>query len=82
MPCELCDTINWKEDENLRIIECNTCHIKMLVLREHRQFTEAEKTLIECLNDVGAFGEGRYGDHRKIRWEQRKIKDHAHCHFE
>ena len=43
MGCELCDTIDWKKGETFRIVECKTCHVPMLVLQEHRQFTEFEK---------------------------------------
>ena len=78
MGCELCETIDWKEDETFKIIICNHCQIPMLVLKEHRQFTEFEKELIPKLLDV--FNVGGEKD-VKIRWEQRKIKDHGHLHF-
>ena len=77
MSCELCDTIDWKEDETYRIVTCKTCNVEMLVLREHRNFTEFEKELIELVHCHRYFS--RYSS---IRWEQRRIKDHAHCHFE
>lgn len=80
MTCELCDTIDWKEGETYRIVMCKTCHVPMFVLREHRQFTEFEKQMIERHFEQG-IKDGVYG-YQKIRWEMRKIKDHAHCHFE
>ena len=76
MNCELCDTIDWEEGEIFKVVECKTCHIPMFVLREHRQFTELEKTFIHYY-----FARKYYPD-KIIRWEQRRIKDHAHCHFE
>jgi len=74
--CELCETIDWEEDETYRIVDCKTCGAKMLVLQEHRQFTEFEKTLIG-----GLYSQILYPE-KRIRWTQHKIKDHAHCHFE
>jgi len=78
MSCELCDTIDWKDGETYRIVICNHCRVPMLVLREHRQFTEFEKEFIPKLLDI--FNIGREKSVR-IRWQQRKIKDHGHCHF-
>jgi len=78
MACELCDTIDWQEGETHRIVECKTCHVPMLVLREHRNFTEFEKILIVTCEWLGK--RQLYG--KQIRWEQRKIKDHGHVHFE
>ena len=67
--CELCD-LNSGEDGFI-LTMCSTCNVPMVILREHRAtFTEDEKARI---------GEMFRG--AKIRWEQRKITDHAHCHI-
>ena len=70
LDCELCMTIDWKAGETHRIVMCKTCQVAMLVLAEHRQFTAFERELIGTVW------------HSKIRWKQRRIPGHAHCHFE
>ena len=77
--CELCESLDWEEGETHRFVECRTSKVPMLVLREHRQFTEFEKFLVEVL-----FSMCRRTDlkDRTLRWEQRRIKDHGHLHFE
>lgn len=72
--CELCVTIDWKPGEVCRVITCNMCPgaVLMLVVREHRLFTEFEKELIKRL----------WGDNYNIRFKMRQILDHGHCHFE
>ena len=71
MSCELCETIDWKEGQTHRIVTCKTCNVKMLVLREHRQFTEFEKEMIYHT----------FAPWVDIRFEMRKIPEHGHCHF-
>lgn len=77
--CELCNTIDWKDGETYRIVTCHTCSVPMLVLREHRQFTDFEEVLIDLVHR-SLWGPAK--DSKTIRWEQRKIKDHGHVHFE
>lgn len=68
--CDLCDLGESKGGFILTM--CNTCFIPLVVLREHRtEFTDREKIRIKLM----------FPD-RKIRWEMRNIKDHAHCHIE
>ena len=65
--CCLCDL----KGSFLRVTVCKTCGVPMLVHTDHRaEFTDMEKRLIEVMFP-GA----------KIRWRQRKIHDHAHCHL-
>lgn len=67
MKCDLCILEGCK----YKLVSCKTCHIPMIVLIEHRaNFTEQEKNEIK----------GMFPD-RAIRWEMRKILDHAHCHL-
>jgi len=54
------------------VITCRTCHIPMVVLREHRMFTDLERVAIDA----------RFGRDYKVRWEMRSIPDHGHCHLE
>jgi len=65
--CELCEL-----NGGLKITICRTCGIPMVVSYDHKpEFSEAEKELIK-----------RIFPDRKIRWETRKVKDHAHAHIE
>ena len=67
MMCQLCDLNNSNDGFILTI--CNTCGVPLIAGREHRaQFTEEEVGKIKVM-----FG--------NVRWEQRKILDHAHCHL-
>ena len=79
MSCELCETIDWEEGETHRFVKCKTCHVPMLVLKEHRQFTDFEKEMIQTLV---VLTKRREIQGKKIRWEQRKEEIHGHCHFE
>lgn len=67
--CPLCDKNSFK----FYITFCRTCKgVPMIVLIEHRaNFTEQEKKEIQQMFP-----------NRKIRWQMRKILDHAHCHLE
>ena len=65
--CDLCELKGCK----FKITICNTCQIPLIVLNEHR----AEFTAEEKIDIIKSFPS------RKIRWEMRKIKDHAHCHI-
>lgn len=70
--CDLCKLAEGgTRGESFIITICNTCKIPLIVSREHK----AEFSAQEMLNIVAMF----YG--RKIRWEQRRILDHAHCHI-
>ena len=52
-----------------KITLCNTCNVLMLVSYDHKpEFSIEEKCKIEKMFS-------------NIRWEQRKIHDHAHCHI-
>lgn len=69
--CELCDRkpeiTGW-----YYITLCRTCKIPMIVSTHHKpEFTLQERTDIE-----------RMFPGRRVRWEMRAIKDHAHCHVE
>ncbi len=74
MSCELCElkklTHWYYTSEKWVVLDCLTCKVPMIVLREHRStISEKEK------NDI-------IKGFNKIRWEMRKIKDHFHCHLE
>lgn len=67
MKCDLCEL----KDCKYKLVNCKSCHIPMIVLLEHRaSFTEQEKDEIK-----GMF------PGRAIRWEMRRISNHAHCHL-
>jgi len=67
--CELCKLNNSTDGFILTI--CHTCGIPLMVSREHRpEFAEWEKCFIASMFPG-----------KKIRWEQRQIQDHAHCHI-
>jgi UV DNA damage repair endonuclease len=68
--CELCD-LN-ASDDGFILTLCNNCHIPLVVSRFHRpEFTPEERQKIMAIFPG-----------RRIRWEMRKIHDHAHCHIE
>ncbi len=67
--CELCDLNNSKD--GFIVTHCKTCGDILVVLREHREgFTEKEIAEISSLFP-----------HKPIRWKEREIFDHAHCHI-
>lgn len=79
--CPLCKLINgdirtkfYYQDEKLMVVDCLTCgegH-PMIVSHHHKpEFSHAEKMLI-----------ARLFPKKKIRWQMRQIKSHAHCHIE
>lgn len=65
MSCDLCNL------DGFIITICNTCNIPMVILREHRAEFNAEEMV-----RIGLIFRGK-----KIRWEMRQIKNHAHCHI-
>jgi len=80
--CALCRLVNgevrtrlYYKDSLCLIVDCDTCHIPMLVFRSHRDATPTEKALAEnIIIDLFEF--------ESIRTEQRKIKEHQHWHIE
>ena len=65
--CELCLL-----EGGLKITICRTCGIPMVVSYDHKPgFSEAERELVKRIFPT-----------REIRWEQRQIHNHAHCHIE
>ncbi len=68
--CDLCKLTDESKDGFIITI-CDTCKTKLIISREHKPEFSAD----EMLKIVNMF----YG--HKIRWEQRKIHDHAHCHI-
>lgn len=87
MKCELCElaegnviTHKYFEDEFVIVVDCQTCHVPMGVVKRHTMiFSEEEhQSLIKELNKAGTevFGKGNYWFDRK----QKKIKDHLHYH--
>lgn len=68
MNCELCELV---KSDGFVVTLCNHCQIPMVISREHKpEFSEGEKEMIRGLFKG-----------REIRWEQRKIRDHCHCHI-
>jgi len=81
MGCELCTlekrTRWFYEDSEFIILECDTCHIPMIVWKYHgMNLTERKITYIKKLS------EDLFGSQITFREEQRKIKDHWHIHIE
>ena len=69
MACELC-RLNESRDGFIVTI-CKTCGDVLVVGRSHRaEFTDNEKAILE----------GFFPDD-DIRWDMRRIHDHAHCHI-
>lgn len=76
--CDLCDInadygyLMSQDNPYLILCICKTCKIPMVIAGGHRpNFTTKEREVI-----MEAF----LG--KKIRWEMRSLKDHAHCHIE
>ncbi len=68
--CDLCK-LNQNSNWGFILTLCNTCHIPLVVLREHRPEFNAEEMVRIAIMFRG----------REIRWEMRRIKGHAHCHI-
>jgi len=61
-------------DISLTVTICDKCKIVLIATKDKRQFfTEEEKNIIRHIAEL---------TNKKIRWEQRTIKDWAHCHLE
>ena len=70
MSCELCKLA--QGNEGFVITICKTCGIPLVIGRYHRvEFTSAEKEMIKQIFNG-----------TRIRWGQRSIQNHAHCHVE
>lgn len=63
------------EGHKYMIVDCLSCKVPMVVVREHRELTPADHSEISFLVHE-LFGDGFW-----IRWVQRKIMDHGHCHI-
>lgn len=78
--CELCDpervTQWWHQGKTFLVIECKTCHIPMLVLREHGPLSEA---MLAELQRARRFCKVIFGSDIEFR-TPRSIKDHYHEH--
>lgn len=69
--CELAEGGTRGEREGFIITICESCQIPLIVSREHKsQFNREDMEKIELM----------FPNHR-IRWGQRTIRDHAHCHI-
>jgi len=68
--CELCDLV--KGEDGFVITMCRTCGMPMVVSKTHKDaFSVEDTTRIRRLFPTS-----------NIRWKQRQILDHAHCHIE
>ena len=78
--CELCDLehkTKWIfENDSFIICDCLTCSIPLVVLKRHSmELGSAE--LVHLINVLYELFGGFY----HLRFDQRKIKDHWHCHI-
>lgn len=65
--CDLCK----RNDFPFLLTFCRTCNIPLVVSTQHKpNFSEEEKKMIQ-----------RLFPNRKIRFEMRNIKSHAHAHI-
>lgn len=78
--CELC-TIQTKEkiyyvDESCIILDCETCHIPMIVSMKHTMIFSLGEIIhfIRCITEV-------FGGFVSLRMDQRKISDHFHAYI-
>ncbi len=68
--CDLCNLAGHTNDGFI-LVMCRTCNVPMIVSRSHKaEFSEGEKQQIQAMFPG-----------RQIRFEQRQIRDHAHCHL-
>jgi len=80
--CELCDlsrghviTKKYYEDDKVIIVDCKSCEIPMLTLKDHRMdVSKKEKEEFTKLIS-------RLFPESKIRKQQKKIPDHFHWHI-
>ena len=76
--CEFCE-LTWAENEKIKIQECKECGKPMLIIKEHRNFTDLEKWLI-----VNFFVPRKFIDKRKANWtmdEPKRNPDHGYVHM-
>ena len=75
--CRLCteEDPDWREGSFFGVT-CDTCHVPMVVLDEHR----AELTWREQL-EFGALRKRRFPDHHPRDRGMRSIRDHWHWHM-
>lgn len=78
--CDLClmeKRTEWfYEDDIFRVIECETCHRKMIVLKQHSSHLDYYQTL-RLLKLVEQFG----ADRRKVDFVRHKYPGHFYCHL-
>jgi len=81
--CDLCKLIqgkiiteNYYEDERVIIVNCKSCEIPMLVLKDHRMELSSEEE-----RDFEYIIKRQLPDLWYIRKKQRKIHDHLHWHI-
>ncbi len=66
MPCELCEI-----NDGFIITTCNHCDVPMIISREHKPIFSVDD--VRAIKELFPTGE--------IRWEMKKIRDHAHAHI-
>lgn len=88
--CDLCNlemkTTWYKMNDKWAIIECETCHVPMIVYRPHGQLPTLRDLVDLCddldkdMNLTTEIYDVIYTG--RLRTEQRRIKDHWHIHLE
>ena len=80
--CPLCSPIEHKtkwyyEDKDWAVLDCDTCGVPMIVYKKHGESPTVDEfdELLQYFTDWNLIGS------RRIRTEQRKIKDHWHIHL-
>lgn len=79
--CDLCKlehkTSWYYEDSDFVILECDTCHVPMVVYKKHIIKMPERKIIY-----IKKLSYQIFGEQITFREEQRKIKDHWHIHIE
>lgn len=80
MSCELCNperrTTWFYKDKEFLIIECDVCHIPMLVTRAHTMHPD-----YKLIDRMVAKAQELFGLRVTFRTQQRKLLDHFHWHI-
>jgi len=78
--CELCnlklETKLYYIDDSCTILDCKTCHVPMVVLKNHTMLLSLGDLIhiVKCITEV-------FGGFVSLRMDQRKIMDHWHAHI-
>ncbi len=70
-------TVLYYEDEHIIVVDCITCRVPMVVLKEHKATLS-----LEALESIAVqFDWGKRFTNKRLRTQMRQVPEHWHGHF-